>query len=1030
MDTEHLSRDVFSADSFNLAGTWAFRLDSEDIGVEESWYRAELPDRLVLPGTTDEAKQGVAGAERRGALTRRHEYMGPAWYQRHVTIPEAWAGMDVELFLERVLWQSRVWVDGRECGEPLDSFAAPHVHPLGTLAPGRHVISIRIDNRQIHKLGFLTHAYGHETQSVWNGVVGGIELRARPATRIDDIRVFTRQTGDGWSLTVETAVGGSREQPYRVDVEARDPNGDVVLGHGPREVSAAITTVDVNLAPGRQPTPWSEFTPKLYRVVVRLVQEAELVDSREVPFGFREISNDSNRLLLNGVPVFMRGNLDCVHFPLTGYPSTRKEDWVEIFRTYKEHNLNHVRFHSWCPPKAAFEAADEMGLYVQAEAGIWINEGPDEGLGPGKGDPGVDPFSQAEMQRVVDTFGNHPSFVLMAIGNELGHSDFNVTGEWIRALKEHDPRRLYAASTARGITPHCDFNATHHVPGIGSVREHLVNHTDWDYEHQYGRTTVPILAHEIGQWPVYPAWSLCEKFTGTLRNTRLEHLREEARAAGVYDQQEDLTRASGSVNAMLYKDEVESFLRTPSCRGFQLLSMQDFQGQGEAYVGWLDMFWDSKGTTDPQDFRGYCSPVAVMARLPRYTFTENEAFSCSFVVRNDGPRVLESRELEVSLQDEEKRVLLQRKLRTPVIERGAVMEVGDVRWALHDLSIGPAAGRFTLVLRLKGEPEPNTYPVWIYPQTLPEPETEDVVQTDRLDTDVIRALQNGGTVFLDAHALGDPEWQRNLAAWRPLYWSLIFFPRNVQTLGLLVREEHPALTEFPTEHYNHWQWWDICEKAHGFDLSEVVSANYRPIAQPVPDFHANRKLGTVFEFKVGQGRILVCGYDLSEDRCRKSPAVRQLRYSLLKYVMGPAFDPAHEISAEKLSALFPVYEQAEVAAPPGFEDATVYLKPAAQLTRHNRLTPYKPQQDEVVVSNDVAYSLSDIAGTWKDKQCAAWIVGDHTARLTLRVPKSTHGVLYVRLNDYNQNERRGEIVVEGGRTRLRVGAHDQNPEGV
>ena len=149
----------------------------------------------------------------------------------------------------------------------------------------------------------------------------------------------------------------------------------------------------------------------------------------------------------------MRGNLDCLHFPLTGYPSCDIQEWERIFRIYKSYGLNHVRFHSWCPPEAAFTAADRIGIYIQAEV-LWIDwwmsvvrkERPEmttRGLPKGLGhNPSADKFVPEELQRMIEAYGNHPSFTMLCIGNELGNSNFDIMQQWIKSLQEKDPRRL------------------------------------------------------------------------------------------------------------------------------------------------------------------------------------------------------------------------------------------------------------------------------------------------------------------------------------------------------------------------------------------------------------------------------------------------------------------------------------------------------------------------------------------------------------------------------------------------------------
>ena len=187
--------------TLSLAGRWRFQLDPHDVGRQSKWFQRELDDSIQLPGTTDDAKKGyrlnpetmtypvdvlrtrwpntadVIRADQAGQLVRPYYYVGKAWYQRTLEIPAGWAGRFVQLRLERVIWQTRVWLDDRAIGSH-DSLVAEHRYDLGIVSPGRHCLTICVDNDLVHNIGIIGHAYGPETQSRWNGIVGRIDLTA------------------------------------------------------------------------------------------------------------------------------------------------------------------------------------------------------------------------------------------------------------------------------------------------------------------------------------------------------------------------------------------------------------------------------------------------------------------------------------------------------------------------------------------------------------------------------------------------------------------------------------------------------------------------------------------------------------------------------------------------------------------------------------------------------------------------------------------------------------------------------------
>lgn len=194
----------------SLAGTWNFQLDSTNRGIKEQWYNHKLSETIQLPGTTDEAGYGLktSGSDY-GGLTREFKYNGPAWYQKEIIIPEKWKEKDVTLFLERVIWESHVFIDGREM-DIQDALNTPHIHHIGKLLPGKHLLSVRVNNDMIHNIGDNGHAYYEYTQSIWNGMVGRLELRASDPLYIKQVRVLPDPDNDRLRVDVFLNKSSSR----------------------------------------------------------------------------------------------------------------------------------------------------------------------------------------------------------------------------------------------------------------------------------------------------------------------------------------------------------------------------------------------------------------------------------------------------------------------------------------------------------------------------------------------------------------------------------------------------------------------------------------------------------------------------------------------------------------------------------------------------------------------------------------------------------------------------------------------------
>ncbi|MBJ6367137.1 sugar-binding domain-containing protein [Snuella sedimenti] len=1009
----------------DLSGTWKVTLSEERPHIENTTdYKRE--GTINLPSSLAQQGYGLKtiGSDF-GVLTPEYKYLGIATFERDIEIPKAWKNKQFQIFLERVLWQSKVFIDGKEISTQ-DALGTPHIHELGVLEPGKHRLTIKVNNDMIHNIGDKGHAYGAYTQSIWNGVVGRMELIAKDPTFIANVRTFSLLDSD--QLRVEVAIEAAKKESASLHLEIREVASQSVV---------KSFKVSYNLVAGKQQKEvvldlngalkkWNEFDPTVY-VLTTTLKTRKYRDVKDTEFGYVKISHDGTHVLVNNTPVFLRGNLDCVHFPLTGYPSANVEDWVKIFRVYKDYGLNHARFHSWCPPEAAFKAANRVGIYLQAEASIWIDwwmsedmklrgrpemdtKGYPQGLGK---DPVRDAFVVEEMNRVVNYYGNHPSFTMFCIGNELGNSDFDVMQQWVKALKEKDNRRLYAVSTARKVTEVDDYMATHYIQGVGRTRGLNGPHTDWDFEKVYSQMDIPIIAHEIGQWPVYPSWREIDKYTGVLKARNFEEFKAAAEKNGIADQADAFKMASGALNQIMYKYETESFLRTKSCAGVQLLSMQDYQGQGEALIGWLDAHWDSKGITTPEKFKQHYNETVPLLRIKKFVWTANETFEGRIQLSHYGQYPIKEGKLVAKVSTTSGQVLKIENWNLNDIKVGSLTDVGKL---ILPLDIVDKAQQLTVSVALENTAFKNTWQIWVYPNQLPENNTQEVVVSKMLDDKTLSALESGKKVMLLASNLGAEQSSVDLNFY-PLYWSLTFFPGQGKTnIGLLLKDKHPAFNAFVTSYHSDWQWETIMKGSKAFILNEMPK-EYKPIAQVVDDFHRNNKEGAIFELKVGKGKLLVCGFDIAGT---DSPVAKQLLYSLKAYMESDAFAPETPINLTSLKKMFPLIPKVENVNVDGdFENAILQVKAAERLQIENENIPWKKENDKILVEEAVQYTVKG-DGTWKDAKGAAWQGKEMT--LTLKCPEGMLGSFYVLFDDWNNQGREGFVEFE--RRKVQLGSHN------
>jgi len=961
------------ADVLSLAGQWQFRLDPDDHGVADGWYADWLPDTIALPGSTDQAGHGTLNTRPASFeyLARVVEYVGAAWYQRVVTIPKDWRGRRVELSLERCHWVSDVWLDLQPVGER-DSLCVPHVYDLGQLAPGQHTLTIRIDNRHRYDVGGAAHSTSEQTQTNWNGMVGDLELGSRPLVSIAGVQVYP-------DAALERA---------RVRIRLRNDTGAAVSGKltiAPAEQvvpfviegeQAALETT----VPRGDAALWDEFSPQLAELTVNLAA-GRYGDSQTVTFGWRRLAVQDKRLTLNGRPIFLRGTLECCIFPKTGFPPTDVASWARILRICRDYGLNHLRFHSWCPPEAAFAAADQAGFLLQVELPCWVHNWGAE--------PARDRFAAAEMRRILDAYGNHPSFAMLSMGNEPG-GDYRPIHQFVRDAQSLDPRHLYTAGSGWGAGETDDFHVTPQGRGIRGPA------TDRDLRDVVAQHRAPVVEHEVGQWTVFPQMSEIPKYDGVVRARNFERIRDDLQSKGLLDQAEAFTQASGRFSALLYKEEIEVLLRTPGLGGFALLDLHDFPGQGTALVGILDPFWDSKGLIEPAAWRRFCGPTVPLVRMPKRVYAASETFQATADVAHYGPGDRPTTVATWWLADTAGRHVREGRFAALPLPTGALSTLGTIEFSLAGL---PAPGEYRLNVALPDGSAANDWSIWVYPDQVAD-DADDVTVAGDWPT-AATALADGKRVLLLV--------KRPVASvpgrFTTVFWSPVWFRQQPGTMGILCDPAHPALADFPTACHSDWQWWELTSKANAMVLDDLPH-ELQPSIGVVDNFTRNHRLAYAFEARVGAGRLLACSLDLSGD-LEQRLAARQLRQSLLAYLAGPNLKPTAPVSAELLAAQLgqPVSQLVELGAKVSGADS------------QERDTPARFAVDG---DPDTIWHT-----TWRDANPRH----PHELRIELPRPTAIAGLRYVPRQDMsNGRVGRWELYADGGDKPIATGRFTDSPE--
>jgi beta-galactosidase len=935
-----------TAQTMPLAGQWRFALDrsaeqttggatTPDLnpgdGITQEWFKRDLADRITLPGILQAQGYGneispttpwvVALGDawwklQPAALRDRfshpghvevpflsqpeRHYLGAAWYQRDLDIPAAAQGRHFKLFLERAHWQTTVWLDDHAYA-PNDSLVAPHITDLGVLAPGKHRLTIRIDNRtQLPAVGHLVdgHSVSDALGATWNGIVGRIELQSTPPVWIEDVQVFPNVAkksatvrvkignATGRSGTGNLFFGGSvsipNSNPNRFEgepfLDGQSSSFNVVWNEsgGQAQIELPLTKLALE---------WSEFHPSVYSLFVSL-GASPAADSRTVTFGLREVTANDKDLLINGRVVNLRMTHFGGDFPLTGAPATDVASWKRIIKVCQDYGLNGMRFHSWCPPEAAFAAADEMGFYLQPECGMWNNFT----------SPAMQERLRTESSLLLKAYGNHPSFILLSPSNEPAGDYANVTPRWAAEEYAKDPRRLYSAGTGWASPAQVNGGAQY-ASLVSFNRTELRNAGGWfgrDYRAAVESLHLPVLAHEVGQWCSYPDFDVIKEFTGFLRPGNYHIFQYIAGQTGVLGQNHALAWASGRFQLACYKEEIEANLRTPGLSGYQLLDLHDYLGQGTALIGLVDAFWQPKSYVTAAEFRRFNSATVPLARLAQRIFTTAEKLTCGVQLYHFGENPLPNATPYWKITDSSGHAVASGRGVAGDIPIGwKNLPIGQVFVDLSKL-VAPAA--YKLVVGIEQTSVENDWNFWLYPAPVDASTPADVLMTGNWPDAEARLAAGGKVLFTPGAADLDPAKSPPMKR-VPVFWNIQMTvrpprnrtPRFDAMLGLLCDAKHPALAEFPTEANCDWQWTPLVDDVRSVNLTDAPR-ELKPIVAAIDDWNRNWRLGVIFECKVGPGRLLVSVIDLQKPGA--TAGAQQLRRSLLDYMASAKFQPA------------------------------------------------------------------------------------------------------------------------------------------
>lgn len=876
----------------DLSGQWQVKLDAEK---QETMPQA-YPETMMLPGTTSAAGLGMPNpAKETGCLTDAYRFEGAVWFMRTFTAGD-WTGEQTMLTLERTR-KTTVYLDGRPIGHQ-ESLCTPHRYFLPPVHAGEHTLVIRVDNTDYPTRG--GHLTSPDTQSNWNGITGEISLTVahtlltdlivRPDLRRGCLRVHGHIIGapDGVAGIV---LPGQMEHllPYR---------RGVLDGECPLKGNEAF---------------WDEAHPEIHTISIDLDG-----DVYETTFGLRDVRTVGRRLLINGRETFLRGKVDNLLYPKTGYTPTDVASWMTILGIAKEYGINHYRYHTACPPDAAFTAADLLGVYMAPELPFWgtVAEEGEEGYDERERD-----FLFQEGFRILREYGHHPSFLWLSLGNELWGSK-DVLNRMMRAYREADDTKLYSSGAnnyqfvpdvldeenvfvgvrlgrerlIRGSYAMCDapqgIVQTTAPESVSNYDASIVPETlgqsgeAGKVQIQYGTGVkevdaqsadalipdVPVISHEVGQYVFYPDFSEISHYTGPLKPRNIEAMRENLERAGLYGEHEAFFRQTGHLAVDCYKREIETLLRSREVSGFQLLDLQDYTGQGTALVGVLNAMMENKGLISAEEWREFCAGTVVLGEFASFTGMMGEDIRFDVQISECDPEKQHTC-IRCILMDGERELYACDV--TPGARQGRLTDAVSVtfpaecyRDAMQERITG-----LTVVLTLEDGTR-NHYPIWLIPQVDIRITREGIEKDGRMVAFVSAEEKADGAAIVVPSAGGQLPAEYCTDFWcYPMFRSIsesMGKPVPVGTMGLSIDTASPLLKRFAQEDYTTPAWYAILQTAH----VQRLPADIHPAVQMIDNTERCARLGILYQ-QDGLWHLTARLWEKPDD-----PTVRALAWSL------------------------------------------------------------------------------------------------------------------------------------------------------
>lgn len=427
-----------------LSGTWQFRYSPDS-----KW------DKIQVPG--EPAMQGYA-----------IEHDKPFTYRKSFTVPADYAGKHTILRFDGVYSYARLFVNGTFVREHHGGFTRWETDITPFVRPGKkNEIRLEVTDR----LDDISYASGYAHHPI-GGILRDVTLFALPETCLYDFYAETHLDAAYEDAVLKigysSPVAGGAEVAYTL----ADPSGNpypLAQSRFPLEEGG-----NMNELPVKNPLKWDAEHPNLYTLTVTLSKDGKEIGRFDRRIGFRDVKIEKDRMLVNGMPVKLRGA--CRHdiHPTLGRTTTAELDSLDVI-LFKRSNMNFVRTSHYPPTERFLEYCDRYGIYVESETAVcFVDTYRQKNYAPGKTQDSAEftPRYLSQCREMVKSFRSHPSILFWSIGNESVYgTNFQQCWDWVKATDKTRPVIFSYPGSVGEKKPVYDILSMHYQDVNGNLNQ-------------------------------------------------------------------------------------------------------------------------------------------------------------------------------------------------------------------------------------------------------------------------------------------------------------------------------------------------------------------------------------------------------------------------------------------------------------------------------------------------------------------------------------------------------------------------------